>query len=236
MSKKDEDQIVYVAVNPSFQDDNIVKIGMTKRTDVRKRMRELSLHTSFAFECIKAVRVSNAKKLEKALHEIMKSNDDIKFEKKEFFKPTEVQKKAILDLLGELEDVTPIKSQDNEGDGSVPLSSEETSFEFNEAFMKVKNGRKWIVKGSKICKERTKSFNTQDERRKFALSRLVDDALTNGIISDAGNEYYEVKKDWEFERAYLAAVIVSGGWCSNRPWKEVGTGKDYATWKQEIKD
>ena len=237
MSKKAKTGIVYVAVNPSFHDDNIIKIGMTG--DLKKRINSLSLSTPFPYECIKAVRVSNAKEVERALQNTLKPHLYGRKGKREFFKPNEDVKEAILSLLDALrkdpmfKDVTPIES--NEVDTLQFLGPDKaTFFKFAKSKMKVANGRKWITAGSKIRKERTKTFKSQDRKRKSFLSKMVDDALKDGIISDNNAEYYSVAKDWEFKRAYIAATIVSGGWCSNRPWKEVKTNIDYAAWKQEM--
>lgn len=240
MSKKEKSGIVYIAINPSFHED-IIKIGMTEEDSVEKRMYSLSLSTPFPYECIKAIRVSNVGQVETALHEVMKPRLYGKG-KKEFFKPNEDEKNAILSLLDTycndpmFKDVTPIESENDELDSSRSLNlKSKTFFKFSESTMKVENGRKWITKGSKIRKERTKTFEDQDRRRKLTLSKIIDDALRDGIIVDRGEECYEVAKDWEFKRAYLAATIVSGGWCSNRPWKKVDTGEDYATWKHGMR-
>lgn len=237
MPKKDKTGIVYVAVNPSFHDDNLIKIGMTG--DLKKRINSLSLPTPFPYECIKAVRVSNAKEVERALHNILRPYRYGRKGKREFFKPNEDVKEAILSLLDawrsdpKFEDVTPIES-DEVGTSQFLGSEKATFFNFARSKLKVANGRKWITAGSKIRKERTKSFKNQDSKRKSFLSKMVDDALKDGIISDDNDKYYSVVKDWEFKRAYIAATIVSGGWCSNRPWKEVKTKIDYTTWKQEM--
>lgn len=241
MSKKKKHGIVYIAVNPSFHED-IIKIGMTEDNSVEKRMRDMSSSTPFPYECIKAIRVSNVGQVETALHGIMKSRLYGREGKREFFKPDEKEKEAILTLLDTyssdpiFEDVTPIETQDDKLDDSPFLNPKATAFfKFSESTMKVKNGRKWITKGSKIRKERTKTFKMQDRIRKLTLSKIIDDALKKRIIIDGGDKYYEVVKDWEFKRAYIAATIVSGGWCSNRPWKKTGSREDYATWKHKMR-
>ena len=239
MSKKGKIGIVYMAISQSLEDD-IIKIGTTGSETVHNRIQSLSLSIPYSYQCVRAIKVSNALEVESALLGIMKPFHFGDKSKREFFKIDENQFRAINNLMDafrhdpKFEDVTPPEEQYCE-DKNLPLDSKRTTFfKFSESKMKVKNGKKWITKGSKVSKDRTKSFEKQDRIRNSILSKTINAALNNGILKDKGDEYYEVSIDWEIDSAYIAASVVSGGWCSNRKWKEVKTSKDYADWKHEM--
>ena len=90
--------IVYLLTNPYMP--GLVKIGMTSRTDIDQRMRELyTTGVPAPFECQFACEVNNKEcaKIEKALHkafEPQRVNSN-----REFFKINVEQAKAILELF-----------------------------------------------------------------------------------------------------------------------------------------
>ena len=93
---------VYVLTNPAMPD--LVKIGMT--TNIETRLGHLYKATGVPapFECVLAVRVSNAAAVEKALHTAF---DDKRVNpNREFFEIAPEQATAILEVI-QLEDVTP---------------------------------------------------------------------------------------------------------------------------------
>ncbi|MCB9262354.1 MAG: GIY-YIG nuclease family protein [Flavobacteriales bacterium] len=62
-----EEGIVYVLSNEAMP--NLVKIGLTKRSEVTQRMSELySTGVPIPFECCYACRVTDVSKVEKAIH------------------------------------------------------------------------------------------------------------------------------------------------------------------------
>ena len=111
MDSEDRDGagIVYIMRNPAF--DEYVKIGMTTKS-VDERRRGLSgTNVPEEFECLKAVRCSNAREVEKSMHTIFSHRR----RKGEFFKlegeDEETQAYGILEMLRHVdpnfEDVTP---------------------------------------------------------------------------------------------------------------------------------
>ncbi|MEJ8846168.1 GIY-YIG nuclease family protein [Variovorax rhizosphaerae] len=97
-------QTVYVLTNPAMPD--IVKIGMTKASDVAQRIAELGKSTSvpLPFDCVFACNVPDARKVEQALHRAF-APDRIN-PSREFFKTKPDQVIAILKLLHQGEEVT----------------------------------------------------------------------------------------------------------------------------------
>ena len=97
--------LVYVLTNPAMP--GIVKIGMTQRVDLEKRMRELyGTGVPVPFECAYACKVKSdkTKMLEQALHgaiEPYRVNP-----KREFFEIKPEQAISILSYCNEGEDVT----------------------------------------------------------------------------------------------------------------------------------
>lgn len=98
-----EEGIVYVLKNASMP--NLVKIGMTSRSEISIRMSELySTGVPIPFECCYAGKVKDVKKVEAALHHAFSSNRINP--SREFFSIDETQVIAILKLLT-IEDLTP---------------------------------------------------------------------------------------------------------------------------------
>ena len=95
--------IVYILTNPAMP--NIVKIGMTVRSEVELRMSELyTTGVPVPFECSFAGKVKDVKKVEKAFHKAFapyRINP-----KREFFEIEDSQAIALLELICD-EDVTP---------------------------------------------------------------------------------------------------------------------------------
>lgn len=96
--------IVYVLTNPAMP--NLLKIGFTAAEDVKVRMAQLYTNPGvpLPFECVYAARVSNAQKVEKALHTAFGPSRINP--RREFFEIEPTQAIAIIKLL-EIEDVTP---------------------------------------------------------------------------------------------------------------------------------
>ena len=106
--------IVYLLTNPYMP--GLVKIGMTKQTDLEKRMNELyTTGVPVAFKCEFACKVNNkdCAKIEKALHTAF---DPQRVNKnREFFKINVEQAKAILELFHHT-DVTDDVTEEIEND------------------------------------------------------------------------------------------------------------------------
>ena len=106
--------IVYLLTNPYMP--GLVKIGMTAKTDIEKRMRELyTTGVPAPFECQFACEVNNKEcaKIEKALH---KAFDPQRVNSnREFFKINVEQAKAILELFHH-RDVTEDVAEEIEND------------------------------------------------------------------------------------------------------------------------
>lgn len=95
--------IVYVLTNPAMP--GLVKIGMTKQSDVTSRMSQLySTGVPLPFDCEYAVIVKDMTQVERALHIAFEPNR--LNPSREFFDLEIGQVTAILDLL-KIEDVTP---------------------------------------------------------------------------------------------------------------------------------
>ena len=106
--------IVYLLTNPYMP--GLVKIGMTKQTDLEKRMKELyTTGVPVAFECRFACKVNNkdCAKIEKALHTAFEPQRVNK--NREFFKINVEQAKAILELFHHT-DVTEDVTEEIEND------------------------------------------------------------------------------------------------------------------------
>lgn len=90
-------QTVYVLTNPVMP--GIVKIGMTHSSDAGERIASLSRHSAvpLPFDCVYACNVSDAKKVEQALH-LAFAPDRIN-PSREFFRTKPSQVVAILELL-----------------------------------------------------------------------------------------------------------------------------------------
>ena len=103
-----EEGIVYVLKNAAFP--NLVKIGMSNRSEVEKRMSELyTTGVPLPFECVFAGRVENPKMVEAALHHAF-LNSRINASR-EFFEIEDSQAIAVLKLLV-TEEVTPDVSRE----------------------------------------------------------------------------------------------------------------------------
>ncbi len=117
--------IVYVLTNPAMP--NIVKIGMTDRDDVQRRMSELySTGVPLPYECTMALQVEGreASEIENALHtafEPYRVNPS-----REFFRIDSEQAEAILRILPGI-DVTP---QVREQDSGIPEEDREAVIEY----------------------------------------------------------------------------------------------------------
>ena len=106
--------IVYLLTNPYMP--GLGKIGMTKQTDLEKRMKELyTTGVPVAFECRFACKVNNkdCAKIEKALHTAFEPQRVNK--NREFFKINVEQAKAILELFHHT-DVTEDVTEEIEND------------------------------------------------------------------------------------------------------------------------
>ncbi len=111
--------IVYVLTNPAMP--GLVKIGKTKRDNLRARMKELyTTGVPFAFNCAIAVEVeNNGDELEKALHAAFEPQRENR--SREFFSVKSSQVEALLKIWPDARDVTPEIGRDMGKD----LSSEE---------------------------------------------------------------------------------------------------------------
>lgn len=108
--------IIYVLTNPCFtlgkDFQPIIKIGMTKRDDVRDRMSDLfTTGLPEPFECLFAYKVKNVDHVEKELHQIF---DMFRHKKnREFFSVWPDMVIRVLCLI-DGEDVTPINEIDDD--------------------------------------------------------------------------------------------------------------------------
>lgn len=107
--------IVYVLINPAMP--NIVKIGITKRDDLDKRLNELyNTSVPVPFECVYACRVANYQQVEKSLH--LAFHPDRVNPRREFFQIEPEQVIVILKLLA-LEEITGAFQTDLDRKGNV---------------------------------------------------------------------------------------------------------------------
>ncbi|MGL4676314.1 MAG: GIY-YIG nuclease family protein [Brevinema sp.] len=92
-----EEGIIYILTNPATPD--YIKIGTTTRQDLKTRMKELySTGVPFPFSLYYAVKISNAKNIEKQLHQIFsihRDNSD-----REFFRMDPERAMVALRLTG----------------------------------------------------------------------------------------------------------------------------------------
>ena len=120
-----EEGIVYVLKNPAFP--NLVKIGMSNRSEVEKRMSELyTTGVPLPFECVFAGKVENPKMVEAALHHAF-LNSRINASR-EFFEIEDSQAIAVLKLLV-TEEVTPDVSRELD---KVDVISKEASRKYSK--------------------------------------------------------------------------------------------------------
>jgi hypothetical protein len=129
-------QIVYVLTNAEMP--GLVKIGITNG-DVGERVKQLD-NTSIPvpFECFYAAEVTDAARVERAIHEAF---DDHRVRKsREFFRLSPDKPKAIIELLC-TNDVTPGGELFNEeGDKEALEESKKRRAAFNFAFVGIKSG------------------------------------------------------------------------------------------------
>lgn len=93
---KDKCEIVYVLINEAFP--TLIKIGKTKRKDIKARMDELySTGVPLPFECLWAGEVSDCQKIENILHNAFRHNRINP--KREFF---EIEPDQVIPILQEL--------------------------------------------------------------------------------------------------------------------------------------
>jgi hypothetical protein len=153
--------IVYVLTNPAMP--NLLKIGFTTNEDVKVRMAQLytSPGVPLPFVCVYAARVSNAQKVEKALHTAFGPSRINP--RREFFEIEPMQAIAIIKLLEE-EDMTPKvdseKEQIDEVDrdaGTAYAKKKRPRFSFSEMnipegseLVSTVNGENAIVTGDRI--------------------------------------------------------------------------------------
>jgi hypothetical protein len=96
-------EIIYVLVNQSMP--GMIKIGKTSGESVEGRMRTLdSTGVPLPFECFYAAEVSDAARVERAMHEAFE--DHRVRRNREFFRLSPDKPKAVIKLL-EIRDVTP---------------------------------------------------------------------------------------------------------------------------------
>ena len=103
-NSRTELETVYVLTNPAMP--GIVKIGMTRASDVAQRIAALSGNSSvpLPFECVYACNVPDARKVEQALH-VAFGPDRIN-PSREFFRTSPTQVVAVLALLHQGVEVT----------------------------------------------------------------------------------------------------------------------------------
>ncbi len=115
-ASSDDMGIVYVLTNPAMQD--LVKIGMTTRDDITKRLSELyTTGVPLPFECEYAVTVKDVSRVERALH--LAFGRSRLNPNREFFEIEVERVKAILDLL-KVDDVTPTVQKDADSGVDAP--------------------------------------------------------------------------------------------------------------------
>ena len=90
-------EIVYIFANPAMPD--YIKIGRTSRDEVEKRLKELSNPSGVPvpFECLYAVEVADAKKVEDAIHEAFDCDRPNK--RREFFTTASDRIMTLLDAF-----------------------------------------------------------------------------------------------------------------------------------------
>lgn len=111
----DENGIVYVLSNDAMP--GLIKIGMTKREELKQRLAELyTTGVPFPFKCLYACEVKDCKKVEAALHTAF-STDRVN-PKREFFKMSLERVYAILQIVAE-KDVTSTVADDLNQDVST---------------------------------------------------------------------------------------------------------------------
>lgn len=111
----DETGIVYVLANDAMP--GLLKIGMTKREELKPRMAELyTTSVPFPFKCLYACEVGDCKKVETALHTAF-STDRVN-PKRDFFRMSLDRVCAILELLA-VNDITNTVADDLKQDVST---------------------------------------------------------------------------------------------------------------------
>ena len=158
--------IVYVLTNPAMPD--IVKIGMTDRDDVQKRMSELySTGVPLPFECSMALQVEGKKAadIENALHtafEPYRVNPS-----REFFNIEPEQAEALLRVISGI-DVTP---KVLEQDSAVPEEDREAASEYKRS-QNLTNEKEFL--------ESLNVYGIRVFERVLALARQRDTAIKWG--------------------------------------------------------
>jgi len=175
--------VVYLLTNPSMP--NLIKIGFSSHEDVKVRMGQLYSNPGvpLPFECVYAAKVSNAQKVEKALH-IAFGPARIN-PRREFFEIEAAQAIAIIKLL-EIEDVTPKVAKEKD-------QIDEVDLEAGEAYAKKKRPRfsfseMGIPPGSELaCLENGETVIVKDDR--IVIFRGEETSLTNATRVILDNEY-----------------------------------------------
>lgn len=191
-----EEGIVYILSNPSMP--NLVKIGMTTRSEVGARMSELyTTGVPVPFECSFAGKVANVKKVERAFHKAFgpyRINPN-----REFFEIEDAQAIGLLEIIC-TENVTPeIKDELEKVDevsrdaGKRLSKNRRQRFNFQEMGIEVGtvlnsnyNEESCIVVDERIVKYRDK---------KMSLTRATRIKLGNSYNVAPGNYWvHEGKK------------------------------------------
>ena len=175
--------IVYILINPAMP--NLIKIGFSSNEDVKIRMAQLygTPGVPLPFECVYAAKVSNAPRVEKALHTAF--GPDRINPRREFFEIEPAQAIAIIRLL-EIEEVTPRIASEVE-------QVDDIDREAGEAYARKKRPRlnfleMGIPVGSDlICVVNNELVNTLNER--LIHFRGENTSLTNATRVILGNTY-----------------------------------------------
>ena len=162
--------IVYVLTNPAMP--GLVKIGMTNKDSVDKRMKELfNTSVPVPFECEYACKVTNCSEVEKALHIAFNPNRILP--QREFFEITPEQAIAILKLLDKSSDITQEVAEEINNDLTAmdisagaklkikrrpPLNFKDMQIEYGSILIYTQD--ETIV--VKVCSEKKVSLNGQE--------------------------------------------------------------------------
>ncbi len=201
--------IVYILTNPAMP--NLIKIGYTQQEDVKFRMAQLYSNPGvpLPFECVYAAKVSNAEKVEKALHTAFGPNR--LNPRREFFEIEASQAIAIIKLL-ELEDVTPRVAEEREQVDEIDREAGEAyarkkrpRFSFSEMgiaegseLVSVINGEVVLVTG-----DRTVNFRGEETSLTYATRIILDGGYH---VAPAAYWTYNGKKLREiYNETYLLA-------------------------------
>lgn len=203
--------IVYVLVNQAMP--GLIKIGRTSGDSVESRMRSLDTTAlPLPFECFYAAEVSDAARVERAIHEAFE--DHRVRRNREFFRLSPDKPNAVIKLL-EIVDVTPradVVSEPGDQEALNEARSRKSNFRFSMVGLKPGTELQSVFDENITCQ-------VKDDRR--VIFRGEEDSLSNSALIIAREKGYNWPSVagtiyWKFEGKTLnelreSAADVSDG-------------------------